>query len=408
MCCCTVLASVLLHCAAHCTIQPDREDDVFISVCELAAKFAAAAWAVPSSNLQKASEGLPSEQQQAILAEAEQLAAAEGGQVVFLQHIMAIMLGTLRKHCPTVEATGSKPVACAAVDNPGSSSNSSRRDGGSVRNNGSTGDGGSAISDSSSSSMPAGTAPTALAVSQAVSAWIAVIQHCSSRLDLQSRLAAAAPSRGQGNSAVADGSAVAVHIFLTATLQECVRLGATYEQFQPQWDAITQYLTSCSVNMLAQPGSSQQQQQLFGLLCSLHKTVQLQAGSNLQSRQSAAGDFQSAALRLKAIARIVAAAVSQAGSSMSARQLAAATAAAVESGQPRMRLGPSDAAASAAAVLQVSISSPDSSGDALLMVDNFSSFDSFSSLSVGLAISVISVNGWHELFELHSYRCNID
>ena len=25
-----------------------------------------------------------------------------------------------------------------------------------------------------------------------------------------------------------------------------------------------------------------------------------------------------------------------------------------------------------------------------------------------MAISVISVNGWHELFKLHSYRCNID
>jgi hypothetical protein len=25
-----------------------------------------------------------------------------------------------------------------------------------------------------------------------------------------------------------------------------------------------------------------------------------------------------------------------------------------------------------------------------------------------LASSVISVNGWHELFELHSYGCNID
>jgi hypothetical protein len=37
-----------------------------------------------------------------------------------------------------------------------------------------------------------------------------------------------------------------------------------------------------------------------------------------------------------------------------------------------------------------------------------SSLDNFSSVSVGLAISVISVNGWHELFELHSYRCNID
>ena len=40
--------------------------------------------------------------------------------------------------------------------------------------------------------------------------------------------------------------------------------------------------------------------------------------------------------------------------------------------------------------------------------DSFSSLDNFSSVSVGLAISVISVNGWHELFELHSYRCNID
>ena len=30
------------------------------------------------------------------------------------------------------------------------------------------------------------------------------------------------------------------------------------------------------------------------------------------------------------------------------------------------------------------------------------------SLSVGCSFSVISVNGWHELFEPHSYRCNID
>jgi hypothetical protein len=29
-------------------------------------------------------------------------------------------------------------------------------------------------------------------------------------------------------------------------------------------------------------------------------------------------------------------------------------------------------------------------------------------LNCWLANSVISVNGWHELFELHSYRCNID
>jgi hypothetical protein len=39
---------------------------------------------------------------------------------------------------------------------------------------------------------------------------------------------------------------------------------------------------------------------------------------------------------------------------------------------------------------------------------SFSSLDNYISLSVGLAISVISVNGWHELFEPHSYRCNID
>ena len=29
-------------------------------------------------------------------------------------------------------------------------------------------------------------------------------------------------------------------------------------------------------------------------------------------------------------------------------------------------------------------------------------------LTVGYSISVISVNGWHELFEPHSYRCNTD
>jgi hypothetical protein len=60
------------------------------------------------------------------------------------------------------------------------------------------------------------------------------------------------------------------------------------------------------------------------------------------------------------------------------------------------------------------LSSSFSSCDSLSSLDHFSSFDIFSSLdnfssvSVGLAISVISVNGWHELFELHSYRCNID
>jgi hypothetical protein len=69
--------------------------------------------------------------------------------------------------------------------------------------------------------------------------------------------------------------------------------------------------------------------------------------------------------------------------------------------------------AAASAVFSSSFSSF-SSCDSLSSLDNFSSFgsfsslDSFSSLSVGLAISVISVNGWHELFELHSYRCNID
>ena len=30
------------------------------------------------------------------------------------------------------------------------------------------------------------------------------------------------------------------------------------------------------------------------------------------------------------------------------------------------------------------------------------------SLSVGCSYFVISVNGWHELFKPHSYRCNID
>jgi hypothetical protein len=33
---------------------------------------------------------------------------------------------------------------------------------------------------------------------------------------------------------------------------------------------------------------------------------------------------------------------------------------------------------------------------------------SVDSLSVGCSFSVISVNGWHEFFETHSYRCNID
>mgnify|MGYP001807435238 CR=1 FL=1 len=72
-----LLASVLLHCAAHCPSQPREE--AYIRVCALAATFANDAWTVFGSIwkcLATEAPAVHSEQQQAIVAELEQLAAA--------------------------------------------------------------------------------------------------------------------------------------------------------------------------------------------------------------------------------------------------------------------------------------------------------------------------------------------
>jgi hypothetical protein len=76
-----LLASVLLHCAAHCTSHHHQENN--IRVCERAGVFAESAWAGPVSIIQEVSEAMPKEQLQALLAQAQQLAAAEGEQVVY-------------------------------------------------------------------------------------------------------------------------------------------------------------------------------------------------------------------------------------------------------------------------------------------------------------------------------------
>lgn len=224
------------------------------------------------------------EQLQALLAEAQQLAAAEGEQVVFLQHILAGLLGMLR-----------------TTNN--SDSRSCDVGGGSSLCQGSHNSGRSSSSSSSSPGEPA-------AVVLAVAALTAVSKHCSSRHVLQSHLGDAGQCRGEDGRA-ADGATVALHIPLTATLQDSVRLGGTVQQMQLQWDAIlglwcfTNVQFDKGVPVLAglnTPPGSPQQQQLFGLLFSLHKTVQLQ--------RALAG--QGEALRLIAIAQTAAVATGMA------------------------------------------------------------------------------------------------
>jgi hypothetical protein len=112
-----LLASVLLHCAAHCPSH--LHDDAYVNVCNIATKYAVAAWGLPVDNIQAilaqaaAQETLPVEQLLAALAETRQLAAVETEQLRSLQVILTGLLRVLRK-----------PAASAAAAQQQSSSSS--------------------------------------------------------------------------------------------------------------------------------------------------------------------------------------------------------------------------------------------------------------------------------------------
>lgn len=102
-----LLSTVLLHCAAHAAPKgaSHPQCDGYVRLCECAAVLAESAWGeFTSVNLPRASGSLaaPSQQLQAASCAAQQLAAAEGEQVFFLQHILTELAQILRGHADTV------------------------------------------------------------------------------------------------------------------------------------------------------------------------------------------------------------------------------------------------------------------------------------------------------------------
>jgi hypothetical protein len=198
-----LLASILLHCAAHCPSHPYIA--AYMKVCKFAASFATGAWRVFGSRVQEClateAPAMHSEQQQAVVAELENLAAAEEEQVLFLTHVLAGLLGLLQQ--PAL-ATAGKPVATMAE-----SSNSSNNSSG-----GNTG----------STSISVNSDSAGLAMSEVVSALTVISQHCCSRHDLRNNLAGAGVVKSEGDRPAAGGAAMASQSALAATLQDCVRL----------------------------------------------------------------------------------------------------------------------------------------------------------------------------------------
>ena len=296
-----LLATVTLHCAAH--LVPagglgHPQTEVYVKLCINAAILAAAAWAVPNhinkqlvqaAQSQAAPLAPPSEQLQAALCAAQHLAAAEGEQAFFLQHITSQLLKLLREHA--VGETHTQP-ATAAMFEGGSSSSGGGGSGGPLPAAGDAatgGDGSHAGSSSNSSKL----AYAVSAVTEAFLALDAARTHYLSRqyLSINSNRAAIHGNH-QGAmtlaSVTADCAKLGVHTPLAACFQDCVRLGAVVNQLQPQREAIRNWCElfgalsldpkadiaiSLVLGGLTTPPGSPQQQQLFGLMCSLLETV---------------------------------------------------------------------------------------------------------------------------------------
>jgi hypothetical protein len=299
-----MLATVMLHCAAH--LNPgsglsDPQTEAYVKLCKTAAMLASAAWAVPFNifpQLVKAAEtqaaplGPASEQLQTALSAAQQLAAAEGEQVFFLQHVTSQLLKLLRKHAEVLPHM--QPAAAPLLDGGRSSGSGSSPP--PVAGDAASTSGGSQGDVGSSSSTYA-----VSAVAEALLALQGARGHFLSRVSLRIMHTANEGTVYDNcqvlSSATSDCARVGVHTPLAACFQDCVRLGAVVEQLQPQrevirtwcelFGALSPFPFSLLLGGLTAPPGSPQQQQLFGLMCSLLKTVQpkVKAVAGVQSNQ---------------------------------------------------------------------------------------------------------------------------
>jgi hypothetical protein len=286
-----LLASVLLHCTANYSARHCSRD-AYIILCCTATSFAAPAWVVPLTNVGAAAKVTPSAQLHAVVAEAQQPAAAEGEQVCFLQHSLSRVLRLMRKHAMAGVGPAAATAAAAQCNsNGGGSRGSSNSSGGSSSNGNSRS---SSRSSSSDGSSPV--EPLAAALLGAVGTLSAILRHNSLRGSLQTSLRAAGLCWRAGAGAATDSEQLMLSPCLIASLQECVRLGVDIEQLVPVWVVITELCAPSHVPYmlhapmeagLESPPGSPGQRQLFGLICTRLKSVQV-AGSGPDSMKEGA------------------------------------------------------------------------------------------------------------------------
>ena len=294
-----LLASVMLRCAAHLVTgdASHTQHESYYKLCTAAAEMAKAAWSMSNYNIAKlfsASLAAPGRSLTGVMSAAQGFATAEGEQVFFLQHVLSALLASLRKTTTANLAHDmQKEVAVAAGQHASSNSSTAVSNGkggrsGSSRNSNSTTSGGG----SSSLSVTQATQ----AVTDSISALIAAACFATARLSTHYGRLPAGSTRGVDGDAAAASAAVGAQKILPtpvgvhACLQDCVRLAATTDhlrlQLLPSVQSITIMCTphtgtGIAVNRflcgLATPAGSAQQQQLFGVMCSLLKSVQMPA-----------------------------------------------------------------------------------------------------------------------------------
>jgi hypothetical protein len=174
-----------------------------VDECSTTGSFAASGEAAVSS-ISAVADGVPSEQLQATLADVQQLAAAEGEQLCFLQHMLSGVLHVLRQDAKANDGQPAVATAAGQSESGGSSSSSS----------------------SSSRRGALQMVPAAQALHQVVKAVVIVVQYCSSRHRLLSSMIAAGPgTAGAAEKAAAGGPQQQQQLFgLLCSLMKTVQL----------------------------------------------------------------------------------------------------------------------------------------------------------------------------------------
>jgi hypothetical protein len=227
--------------------------------------------------------------------------------VFFLQHVTSQLLKLLRKHAEGVAHM--QPVAAPLVDGGRSGSGA-----GSPLH---------IVADAASSNDGSSVTYAVSAVADAFLALDVIRGHFLSSLCLDNTHTSHGGTLHDNcqvlSSVTSDCARVGVHTPLAACLQECVRLGAVVEQLQPLREVIRTYCepmgaaspTSPSLLLggLTTPPGSPQQQQLFGLMCSLLKTLQPKAKAPPGAQSNSQLDVQTCRKGVMAVLEVAATAI---------------------------------------------------------------------------------------------------